>query len=201
MKSFWLIAISVIIFTVPTFGQDSSDSTEVIIGPQDSLALNPKNVTKIVYDTLENRPGTAALYSAVLPGLGQAYNNKYWKIPLIYGGGLVIGYYLNYNHQLFKQYRDGLYALIDEDDRTVPFNPNLSEDNYRNQVSYWERNRNLLIISAILLYAANIVDAHVDAHLALFNVDEDISVKLEPSFDQTAMQTNLIGISLKIKFN
>jgi len=201
LKSFWLIAISVIIFTVPTFGQDSSDSTEVIIGPQDSLALNPKNVTKIVYDTLENRPGTAALYSAVLPGLGQAYNNKYWKIPLIYGGGLVIGYYLNYNHQLFKQYRDGLYALIDEDDRTVPFNPNLSEDNYRNQVSYWERNRNLLIISAILLYAANIVDAHVDAHLALFNVDEDISVKLEPSFDQTAMQTNLIGISLKIKFN
>jgi hypothetical protein len=201
LKNFWLLAFSVIVWAVPVFGQETDDSAEVIIGPRDSLTLNPKNVVEIVYDTLENRPGTAALYSAVLPGLGQAYNKKYWKMPLIYGGGLVVGYYINYNHQLYKQYRDGLYAIIDEDDRTEPFNPNLSEENYRNQTSYWGRNRDLLIIAAIVLYAANIIDAHVDAHLALFNVDEDISVKLEPCFDHTAMQTNLYGISLKIKFN
>ncbi len=191
----------IIFIAFPALCQDSNDSTAVYIGPEDSLAIDVSKVTEVVIDTLENRPNTAAFYSAALPGLGQAYNNKYWKIPIIYGGGLVIGYFMNYNHQLYKQYRDGLYAFIDGDDRTQPFNPNLTEDDYRRASSYWGRNRDLLIIAAIVLYAANIIDAHVDAHLALFTIEEDISLHLEPSFDQTAMQTNLYGISLKLRFN
>jgi len=165
------------------------------------LVVNPADVTEVVIDTLENRPNTAALYSAALPGLGQAYNKKYWKIPIIYGGGLVVGYYINYNHRLYQQYRDGLYAIIDGDDRTVPFNPDLSEESYRRATDFWRRNRDLLLLVALIVYAANIVDAHVDAHLALFTIEEDISLHLEPSFEQTAMQTNVYGISLKLRFN
>lgn len=181
--------------------QDVSDSTEVIIASQDTLVLTTDEVVEIETDTLENRPNTAALYSAALPGLGQGYNKKYWKIPIIYGSGMVIGYYINYNHQLYKQYRDGLIALIDQDDRTVPFDPRLDQNDYQRAVDYWRRNRDLLMIAGLLLYVMNIVDAHVDAHLEVFTVEDDISINLEPSFDQTAMRTNLIGLSLKLRFN
>ena len=178
-----------------------SDSTSVPFDPQDTLILETNEIIDIEIDTLENRPNTAALYSAALPGLGQAYNNKYWKIPIIYGGGVVIGYFVNYNHQLYKQYRDGLIALIDQDDRTIPFDPTLDLKVYQRAVDYWRRNRDLLMIGALLFYVVNIVDAHVDAHLELFTIDDDISLNLEPSFDQTAMHTNLIGLSLKLRFN
>ena len=180
--------------------QDAQDSTDVFISSRDTLIVDNNEDMKVVIDTLENRPNTAALYSAALPGLGQGYNKKYWKIPIIYGGGLVIGYYINYNHQLYKQYRDGLIAFIDQDDRTVPFDPRLTRDDYQRDVDYWRRNRDLLMIGALVLYVAAIVDAHVDAHLELFTVDDDISLNLEPSFNTTAMQTNLYGVSLKLRF-
>jgi hypothetical protein len=200
LKSFWIATVIIVISSFPVFSQQDADTT-LIIGPKSLPISDTENVTDIVYDTLENRPNTASWYSAALPGLGQAYNNKFWKIPIIYGGGLVVGYYINYNNRLYKQYRDGLYALIDQDDRTQPFNPNIGENDYRRATDYWRRNRDLLFIAALALYAVNIVDAHVDAHLALFNIDEDISMKLDPYIDQTAMQTNLYGISIKIRLN
>ena len=181
--------------------QELSDSTAVGNEKQDTVSLEGEAVVEIETDTLENRPNTAALYSAALPGLGQAYNNKFWKIPILYGGGLVIGYYINYNHQLYKQYRDGLLAIIDQDDRTEPFDPRLDKTDYQRAVDYWRRNRDLLMIGVLLLYVVNIVDAHVDAHLELFTVEDDISLNLEPSFDKTVMQTNLYGLSLKLRFN
>ncbi len=200
-KIFLLSVLLSLVMCHGSFGQDKQDSTSTVIVQGDSLLISGDQNIEEVFDTLENRPNTAALYSAALPGLGQAYNGMYWKIPVIYGGGLVLGYYINYNHQLYKQYRDGLYALIDGDDRTVPIFPDLDKDDYQRQVDYWRRNRDLLFVTAILVYVLNIVDAHVDAHMQLFTVDDDISVKLEPSFSQTAMQTNLIGLSLKLRFN
>ncbi|MDZ7606213.1 MAG: DUF5683 domain-containing protein [Cyclobacteriaceae bacterium] len=200
-RTFLLSVLLSVTLCYGSFGQDNNDSTSAITLQGDSLIISGDQKIEEVIDTLENRPNTAALYSAALPGLGQAYNGQYWKIPVIYGGGLVIGYYINYNNQLYKQYRDGLFALIDGDDRTVPIYPDLDEDDYRRQVDYWRRNRDLLFVTAILVYVLNIVDAHVDAHMQLFTVDDDISLKLEPSFSQTAMQTNLIGLSLKLRFN
>ena len=194
------LILMVVIFSTHANAQDVSDSTAVLVGQQDTLIIDSNEIIEIETDTLENRPNTASLYSAALPGLGQAYNKKYWKIPILYGTGLVIGYYINYNNQLYKQYRDGLIALIDQDDRTEPFDPNLSLDTYKRGTDYWRRNRDLLVIGAAVLYLVGIVDAHVDAHLEVFTVDDDISLNLEPSFDYTAMHTNLYGISLKLRF-
>lgn len=198
LKYFYTLFI--LVFTI-TSGIKAQDTSRVSADQQDTLSVEANDIIEI--DTLENRPNTAALYSAALPGLGQAYNNKYWKIPIIYGSGLVIGYYMSYNHKLYKQYRDGLIAIIDEDDRTepVPFIPRAEVKDYQRQVDYWRRNRDLLVVATALFYVLNIVDAHVDAHLELFTVDDDISLNLEPSFDQTAMQTSLIGLSLKLRFN
>ena len=180
-------------------GQNAAD-TLVIEGTSVKVKGKIKKEIPIVIDSLDMRPNTAALYSAALPGLGQAYNKQYWKIPILYGGGLVIGYYMNYNHKLYVQYRDGIIAIKDGDDRTTPFNPRLQLRDYERQAEYWRRNRDLLFISAILIYVLNIVDAHVDAHLELFTIDDDISLRVEPSINQTAMQTNVVGLSLKLKF-
>lgn len=195
--------IFILYFSSNIKAQEALDTVGVYTDKQDTLILESKEMIEIEMevDTLENRPNTAALYSAALPGLGQAYNKKYWKIPLIYGGGLVIGYFINFNHRLYKQYRDGLIAIIDQDDRTQPFDPSLDQKFYQRNVDYWRRNRDLLMIGTLLFYAMNIIDAHVDAHLELFTIDDDISLNLEPSFNQTAMQTNLIGLSLKLRFN
>lgn len=190
----------VAIFSTNANAQDVSDSTAILVGQQDTLVINSDEIIEIETDTLENRPNTASLYAAALPGLGQAYNKKYWKIPILYGSGLVLGYYINYNNQLYKQYRDGLIAMIDQDDRTVPFDPSLSQDYYERYVDYWRRNRDLLMIGVAVLYLVGIIDAHVDAHLEVFTVDDDISLNIEPSFDYTAMNTNLYGVSLKLRF-
>ena len=194
------LILMVVIFSTHANAQDVSDSTAILVGQADTLIIDSNEIIEIETDTLENRPNTASLYAAALPGLGQAYNKKYWKIPILYGSGLVLGYYINYNNKLYKQYRDGLIAMIDQDDRTEPFDPSLSQDNYERAVDYWRRNRDLLMIGVAVLYLVGIVDAHVDAHLEVFTVDDDISLNLEPSFDYTAMHTNLYGISLKLRF-
>lgn len=197
-----ICAFTILIFMISSVikAQDSLDSTRILADPQDTIILETNEIIEIETDTLENRPNTAALYSAALPGLGQGYNKKYWKIPIIYGSGVVIGYFINYNHQLFKQYREGLFAIIDGDDRTEPFDSRLDENDYRRAVDYWGRNRNLVMIGGLLFYVMSIVDAHVDAHLELFTVDDDISLNLEPSFGQTDMHTSLIGLSFKLRF-
>jgi len=200
IKYFFGLLFIFILISSCIHAQEAADSTTLTIEYIDSLNLEANEVIEIETDTLENRPNTAALYSAALPGLGQVYNKKYWKIPILYGGGLVLGYYINYNHQLYKQYRDGLIAMIDGDDRTEPFDPRLTQDDYQRAVDYWRRNRDLLMIGVVVLYFAALVDAHVDAHLELFTVEDDISLNLEPSFNQTAMHTNLYGISLKLRF-
>lgn len=200
LKHVFILLLFLGLFSSQLKAQDAQDTSDVLISSQDTLIVDSNDPVEVVIDTLENRPNTAALYSAALPGLGQAYNKKFWKIPIIYGGGLVIGYFINYNHQLYKQYRDGLIAFIDQDDRTVPFDPRLTQDDYQRAVDYWRRNRDLLMIGALVLYVAAIVDAHVDAHLELFTVEDDISLNLEPSFNTTAMHTNLYGVSLKLRF-
>lgn len=197
-----ICAFTILIFMISSVikAQDSLDSTRILADTQDTIILETNEIIEIETDTLENRPNTAALYSAALPGLGQGYNKKYWKIPIIYGSGVVIGYFINYNHQLFKQYREGLFAIIDGDDRTEPFDSRLDENDYRRAVDYWGRNRNLVMIGGLLFYVMSIVDAHVDAHLEFFTVDDDISLNLEPSFGQTDMHTSLIGLSFKLRF-
>lgn len=180
------------------FCQIAGDSTQI---RESGLVIDSNEVVEVFTDSIDDKPNRASMYSAILPGLGQIYNKKYWKLPLIYGGGVVIAYYLDYNNRQYKQHRDSFIAIRDQDDRTKPFDERYDEKDYERATDYWRRNRDLLIISAILVYAINIVDAHVDAHLAAFNMNEDLTINFEPDIQQTAFQTNVIGLSLKIKLN
>lgn len=166
---------------------------------EDPVVLTDEPIENITTDSLRERPQFAAMYSAALPGLGQVYNKKYWKLPIVYGSVAVLAYFLNYNHQLYIQNRNSLIAIRDGDPRTQPHDPKYTETSYERATDYWRRNRDLLIIGAIVLYALNIVEAHVDAHLSAFTSEGDLSLKIQPTLERTVMNSNLIGLSIIIK--
>ena len=144
-------------------------------------------------------PKKAALFSMVLPGLGQAYNKKYWKIPVIYAaaGGLAYSFQFNQAHYIKYRnaYRDRLNLVPD------PYLGKYSDDDLNNLFKYYHRYRDLTVIGFAALYALNIIDASVDAHLFNFDVSDDLSINVHPALiNTTSMNHYTTGISLNIKF-
>ena len=161
----------------------------------------------IVEDTLiENNdynplaPAKAAFYSAVLPGLGQAYTKKYWKIPIIYAGiGISIYFYVQ-NNKDYNKFRDAykkrLAGFTDDEYWGTGTTPIISSDRLVDAQKTAKRNKDTSIAVAVAFYLLNIIDANVDAHLSQFNVNDDLSVAPNFIFD-----TEMTGLSLAIKFN
>lgn len=145
-------------------------------------------------------PNRAAILSAVLPGLGQAYNNQYWKLPFIYGGGILIGHYIKYNHKYYHEFRNALIAEADGIDRST----NVYAEFWgttaltRNRDAF-RRNRDLLILVGAAFYILNIVDAHVAAHLNEFDVNDNLSLKVSPSIQSSPVFSHTLGISLALR--
>lgn len=121
-------------------------------------------------------PSKAAFYSTVLPGLGQAYNKSYWKIPIAYAG-LGISTYLYFdNHRQYNIWRDEYRRrLLGIHDTSHPDFGRLDNDRLARGQRIYQRNRDLSLVVTLGIYILNIVDANVDAHLQQFNVDDDLS--------------------------
>lgn len=125
----------------------------------------------------------AAIYSAILPGLGQAYNKKYWKIPIIYAGFGAFGYFIVTNNQEFIQFKEA-YLYVANGDTTFTDNPYVTKYNQsqlQEAMDYYRRNRDLSIILGTLWYTLNILEAYVDAHFFDYDISEDISMKVSPA--------------------
>ncbi|MFI8379543.1 DUF5683 domain-containing protein [Leeuwenhoekiella sp. NPDC079379] len=132
------------------------------------------------YDPL--RPAKAAFYSGILPGLGQAYNGDYWKIPLVYGAvGTGVGIAI-YNHDLFQQYRTAYkdriagrideFTVIDEDGNATQI---FTEDQLISAQDFYRRNKELSILITAGIYVLQIIEANVDAHLSQYEVEDRLS--------------------------
>ncbi len=130
-------------------------------------------------------PRKASMYSAVLPGMGQIYNRKYWKVPLVYGGFAALTWYTMFAHDEFVRYRNALNFRTDGNPETID---EFADDlRYTNDIltrfkDYYRRQRDRTIIWTTLFYAINIIDATVDAHMFEFDVSEDLGMKIGPSF-------------------
>jgi hypothetical protein len=145
-------------------------------------------------------PRLATLLSAIIPGGGQVYNEKVWKVPLIYGGIATTAYFLEFNNRRYQLFRSALQIARNPDDpRPNPF-PNLNEDGIVRNVNYWRRNRDLNYMIFGIIYVLNIVDAQVDAHLSGFDVSDDLSLEIKPSYENLYAGSNVIGLSFKLKF-
>jgi len=127
------------------------------------------------------------MYSAVLPGMGQVYNRKYWKVPIVYGGFAALAYYAGHTHDEFSRYRNALDFRLDGNPDTI--DEFSGDPRYTNEVltrfrDYYRRQRDRTFIWTAFFYALNIVDATIDAHFYSFDVSEDLGMKIGPSLQR-----------------
>jgi hypothetical protein len=181
------------------YGQDSTDVAS------DSLVVLDERDT-IQIETYADRfnPRKALLYAAVLPGLGQIYNKKYWKLPLVYGGIFATGVAINQYSKQYGEYRSVVFQAIEaglEDNEIDPaLNMRTTLRGYRIAVEKARRERDFFIIIMGLVYVLQIVDAHVDAHLKEFDVNPRLQVSVEPLLERSPMLGRQTGASLVIRF-
>lgn len=170
----------------------NTDSLRIVIPSNSNLKI------KSVYHS----PKKSALMSTIIPGLGQVYNKKYWKVPIIYAGVVGLAYSINGNHTKYIQYRTAYIYRIDEDPSTIDDFPKYSDENLNTLQKYYHRSRNLSVIGATLLYIMNIVDASVDAHMFTFDVGDDLSLNIHPALINNSANLNnyTTGLSLNLKF-
>ena len=148
-----------------------------------SFTQDKNDIDSLGTEQLRPIPKKATLYSAIIPGAGQIYNKKYWKVPILYAGFGITAYYLNDNLKNIKRLRNevnqGNLQFLDDLD----------------QYKSW---RDLSYVSFALIYALNIIDANVDAHLAHFDVGADLSLEILPYTDLTAYRSSGFTLVLKL---
>lgn len=159
-------------------------------------------------------PRVATIRSMIFPGLGQAYNRQYWKLPLVVGAFTTLGLIAKYNNDRYQKYRNYYWtvSLHPEDPTYIPpstvavtYEDGITRDLDANQlkriVDGFRRNRDYTYIGMIVAWAFNVVDANVSAHLRTFDVTDDISLKIKPNFEFNPIQNNLLaGVSFKFQF-
>lgn len=194
-----LLNILFILIAASAFAQEV-DSTTV---QKDSVTVSEKKSAIVIKDTVLDRkpynplaPSKAAFYSAVVPGLGQAYNKKYWKIPIVYAGMATGVYFYLKNDDDYNQFRDAYKRRLAgfSDDEFQGISTERLIDAQRNA----KKNKDYSIVAVVLVYMLNIIDANVDAHLQQYNVSEDLSIS--PNFEVNSINTQAnYGLSFRFK--
>ncbi len=191
MRNILSIALLLLLLSsVHVFAQD--DDLKVIdFTKKDSLMLQPYTIDPLA-------PSKAAFYSAIVPGLGQIYNKKYWKLPLVYGGMGVSLYYYSFNNGKYHEYRNAYKSRLAGRPVTGELGE-LSNDILIRGQKFHQRNRDLSMLITVGIYILNIVDANVDAHLKQFNVNENLTFKPTLEQNQFDMRYNA-GFSINYQF-
>lgn len=206
------ILVCIFINTAPVKGQvitAGPDSVKVPV-TQPLATLGPQDDKSFFLDDW-GRPAKAALFSAIIPGLGQAYNKAYWKVPVVYATGATLGYFIIINNNTYQDLRTALLIRRDNDPETVDKfsrHPTLGEAypsgerNLRFNRDTFRRNRDLTILLSVLAYGLNVAEAYVHAHLKEFDVTDDLSLRVEPNLMQvpgTANATPAFTLTLTTK--
>lgn len=196
-----------LVFIFLLIGFISSGQEDTTITVKDSIVLlTEKNPSNTKNDTIKKHsPRVAAIRSAILPGLGQIYNKKYWKLPIVYGAlGTCVGIF-TYNLQWYKRTRYAYKVLATNDVSNYPnVHPKLQfliDRNDLNTLQYlrgqYRRDVDYSALIFIILWGLNVVDATVDAHLKSFDVSPDLSLSFKPGYSELA-HTNGLSLVLKI---
>lgn len=191
---------------------------QVLHQQSDTIVTETDSTNSLVVDTVKEKihsPRLAAIYSAVLPGLGQVYNRKYWKLPIIYAGAGISAYLIRYNYTIYnnihKSYRYrkdlltethiGTFSVKTISGKlTVDLDQFSDEDLISLQNSY-RRDLDLSVLLVVGIYGLNIIDAVVDAHLFNFDVSNNLSFHFTPEWmPGTAFTNSHTGLCLRVIF-
>ncbi|MDE5837718.1 MAG: hypothetical protein K2H39_01555, partial [Paramuribaculum sp.] len=204
---------------------DSLDATgkNVDVMPLDSVPIfNAADMAELPdslkYQTPKIRvfspdPIRAVWMSALFPGLGQAYNRRYWKLPLVVAGFMGLGYGTQWNNTMLRDYTRAYADIMDNDPSTksyMDFFPSTIKEEsldkswltnvLKSRKDFYRRNRDLCIISMVGLYIVAMVDAYVDASLAHFDISPDLSMELAPAFIPDKRNRPGVGLQWALRF-
>ena len=164
---------------------------------------------RVIEEEKTHSPKVASWLSTIVPGAGQVYNKKYWKVPVIYGGFATFAYFIRFNNRLYIKYRN-LYqqkvAFDGGEGEIDPMYENVDKAIFRDQREYWRRNRDLNYIGLGALYLLQIIDANVDAHLYKYDISDDLTLRYEATYNQLVYNpalsktSNAMGIKLTLNF-
>lgn len=182
--------------------ENIDDSVAKLITAADSANLNRISAT----DSLKKKKGKrnwstwrpnakrAMWLAIVIPGAGQIYNRKYWKLPIVYGGFLGCLYAIRWNNQMYTDYSQAYMDIMDNDPNTQSYNQflhlgsTITEENkeryqnlFKRRKDYYRKYRDLSVFCLIGVYALSVIDAYVDASLSEFDISKDLSLKIEPA--------------------
>ncbi len=144
------------------------------------------------------QPRKALLLAAVLPGAGQIYNRKYWKVPLVYGGFFMLTTVAVAYNNLYHKYQNELYGILETP--SIPPASGYSEAQLRTLVDNYLRQRDFFLILDGIFYILQMVDAHVDAHLKEFDLNPNLRVRIEPTSQPCFAMGQAPGLSLTFTF-
>lgn len=190
---------------------------EPVLIVTDTLVLVDGETVRLIpsvhVGALGHSPHTATMYAAILPGLGQIYNKKYWKLPLLYGGAAALGYAIHFNNKYLKRYSNAYrdFLLGDPNNKSYMYfveRAHLTEadvqgvykswfqSSLKKKKDYYRRYRDLSIFGMAGLYIVQIVDACVDAHFFNFDVSDDLAINWAPA----ASPSTGMGATVAIRF-
>ena len=172
-------------------------TSDTIIAKADTLEASTDTLKY-----LKHSPSKAALYSAILPGLGQIYNKKYWKLPIVYVGLGVAGFYLQRNLKLYRQYLKGYQAFSNNHDtaaiRNIPLINQYTDKLGALQfyTNTYRTYRDWSYFAVSLIYVLNIIDASVDAYFFYYDISDNLSLKVKPTLLNTVGNYSVVGLKL-----
>lgn len=214
------IYILIAFFLLLAAGSQQAKAQERI--GQDSLTVTTYDSLSVVVDTTFSKkkevgrdwstwrpnPKRALWLALVIPGGGQIYNRKYWKLPLVYGGFIGCLYAMSWNNTMYKDYSQAYQDLMDKDPNTQSYNQFLHlgtqitpqnetryQDIFRKRKDKYRRWRDLSFFVMIGVYALSVIDAYVDAELSVFDISDDLSLRVEPTIINNRSSNNPLDAS------
>ena len=195
--------------------QDRYDNDSLNLTKTDSLSVvgdttfSKKRKTEQDWSTWRPDPKRALWLALVIPGGGQIYNRKYWKLPLVYGGFIGCMYAMSWNNTMYKDYSQAYIDLMDNDPSTQSYNQFLHlgmkitteadkkryQDIFRKRKDKYRRWRDLSFFVMLGVYALSVIDAYVDAELSVFDISDDLSLRVEPTIINNRSSSNPIDAS------
>ena len=167
----------------------TADSISLVV---DTTMIHKELVDK--WSTWRPDPKRALWLALVIPGGGQIYNRKYWKLPIVYGGFIGCIYAMSWNNTMYKDYSQAYLDLTDNDPSTqsynqflhlgttiTPSNENRYKDIFKKRKDKYRRWRDLSFFVMVGVYALSVIDAYVDAELSVFDISDDLSLRVEPT--------------------
>ncbi|GHT07946.1 hypothetical protein FACS189426_02380 [Bacteroidia bacterium] len=202
---------------------DSVQDTRQFFDLENPVILDSTKITKgmvkLIPENFKPDPNKAILYSAIVPGLGQIYNRKYWKLPLVYGSFIGCVYAVNWNGTQYNGYKNAHKDFIDDNPKTdswkayryysLPENLEEWSPSQVNEFSgllksgkdYYRRYRDMSYFITVGVYAIWIIDAYVDAQLFDFDISPDLSMRVNPVlYERTSISSRSIGLQCSFTF-